>query len=68
MKLGATVAWLTCQQAAVYLGYVRADGTPNMNAFYIWKRRAQPKAHRLRGAGLRFRQVDLDRCLEPEPR
>lgn len=66
MKPGQTVAWLSAEQAAVHLGYVHADGTPNLPAFYQWKHREKPRAFRLRGR-LRFRQADLDRCLEPEP-
>jgi hypothetical protein len=67
MKPGATVAWMTAEQAAIYLGYQHPDGTASMNAFYTWKHRARPKAYRLRGR-LRFRQADLDRHVIPESR
>ena len=62
MKL---VTWMTSGQAAIYLGYVHADGSPNLNAFAVWKHRAQPRAYRLRGR-LRFKQVDLDVHLQSE--
>lgn len=54
MKL---VGWLTADQAREYLGL------PTLAAFYVWKFRAKPRTYRLRGR-LRFRQVDLDRCVE----
>ena len=60
------VAWLSSEAAAIYLGFVDAEGTPTMNAFYIWKHRYQPRAYRL-GGRLRFRQVDLDRMVEAVP-
>jgi hypothetical protein len=59
------VAWLTSAQAAVHLGYVHEDGSPNLGAFAVWKHRARPRAYRLRGR-LRFKQVDLDVHLQPE--
>lgn len=59
------VKWMTSAQAAVHLGFVKSDGSPNLNAFLVWKHRAKPRAYRLRGS-LRFREVDLDACLEPE--
>jgi hypothetical protein len=62
MKL---VAWMTSAQAAVHLGYVHADGSPNLGAFAVWKHRAKPRAYRLRGR-LRFKQVDLDACVTNE--
>jgi len=60
MKPQTHVAWLTADEARQYLGF------KTMNAFYTWKCRTRPKAYHLRGR-LRFRQVDLDACVEPEP-
>lgn len=60
------VAWLSAEQAAVHLGFVDPlTGHPQMRAFYAWKAGAKPRQHRI-GKRLRFRQVDLDRFVEPE--
>jgi hypothetical protein len=78
VKPGGNVAWLSAAAAAIHLGYVferdvvkngvveHKAGDPNLNAFYVWKHRAQPKTHWLRGR-MRFRVVDLDACVEAEP-
>lgn len=60
------VEWLSARQAATHLGFVDDAGEPQMNRFYVWKHRHRPKTHRL-GGSLRFRVVDLDRCIEAEP-
>lgn len=65
VKPGEQVAWLTNEQAARYLGFVREDGTANMNAFHVWRHRANPRRYKLTGGGLRFRRTDLDACAEP---
>lgn len=60
------VEWLSSELAAVYLGFADpVTGAPKMTAFETWKARAKPQQHRLRGS-LRFRRVDLDRCIEAE--
>lgn len=61
-----SVAWLSAEQAALHLGFVDAAGQPEMRRFYKFLQRHKPKAHRL-GRSLRFRQVDLDACVEAEP-
>jgi hypothetical protein len=60
------VEYWDSSRAARYLGFVKADDTPNMDAFKKWLRRQKPpvKVHKLGPKLLRFRQVDLDRCLE----
>lgn len=64
--------WLTTAQAAAHLGFVDEHGQPNVRAFTTWKWRMAQKrtpvaTHRIRGSrSLRYRQVDLDRCVEPE--
>lgn len=60
------VAWLSARQAAIHLGFVDDRGEPQMNRFYVWRCRHQPRTHRL-GSSLRFRAVDLDACVEAEP-
>lgn len=59
--------YLTAVEAALYLRYERADGSANMNAFYVARHRHQIKAHR-RGRKLLFRRVDLDAFLGEERR
>ena len=62
--------WLRAEEAAVHLGYVKADGSPNLPAFDKFVQR-QRKAGTLRvhwlGGRRRFRVVDLDACVESEP-
>jgi hypothetical protein len=63
------VTWLDSAQAAQHIGLVDADGNPKLAAFHVWVWRARKrglKVHRL-GRRLRFREVDLDRCVEAEP-
>jgi hypothetical protein len=55
--------YMRSEEAAVYLGFTKPDGTPNLSAFARWAQRAKVKTYRL-GSRLRFRRVDLDRCLE----
>jgi len=68
-----TVEWLTASHAAAHLGYVKEDGTPNLSAFYVFLHRERKRTdsrlrtHWLRGR-MRFRRVDLDACLEEQPR
>lgn len=59
------VPWLTVEEAARHLGFKKKDGSPSVRAFYVWLQRAarKPKVHRL-GRRLRFRQTDLDACVE----
>lgn len=64
----ATVAYLSSEDAALYLGYRHEDGTPNLEAFAALRHRrkvaGQPiKALKL-GRRLRFRVTDLERVLE----
>ena len=66
-----SVPWLSARAAAVHLGYTDAAGVPQMGAFYTFlcrrRKDGRPvKASRLGGL-LRFRQVDLDAAVEPEP-
>lgn len=63
MTPGGRVAWLTSEQAAQHLGF------PNAKAFRKWLDRQpahRPRRHYL-GRMLRFRQVDLDACVETVP-
>lgn len=58
-----TVPWLTSAEAARHLG-------KSVGAFHVWLHRkramGQPvRVHWLDGR-MRFRQTDLDRCVEPE--
>jgi len=63
-----SVAWLTTAQAAAHLGFVKSDGSPNVGAFKAWKCRTKQKPRQYwLGGRLRFRVVDLDRCVEAEP-
>lgn len=62
----APVRWLSAREASAYLDF------PSVVAFHRWAQRERRKAQpRLRvhwlGRRMRFRQVDLDACLEPEP-
>lgn len=57
------VEYLRSEDAALYLGFTRKDGTPNLNAFKSWRWKAKPRTYKLAGR-LRFRRVDLDRCIE----
>ena len=57
--------YLTAAEAATYLRIVKADGTPNVGAFYTFRYRSKLKAFR-RGGKLLFRQRDLDAVLEEE--
>ena len=57
------VVYMRSEEAALYLGFTKPDGTPNLPAFTRWAQRAKVKTYRL-GSRLRFRRVDLDRCLE----
>lgn len=61
------VAWLSARQAAEYLGFVDNAGVTMIKAFYAWRSKAPnpPKTHWL-GGRMRFRRVDLDRCVEVE--
>lgn len=60
------VAWLNTDQAAAHLGF------KTTKAFRVWldRRRASgkrdPKVHWLTGR-MRFREVDLDACVDVEP-
>jgi hypothetical protein len=58
------VPWLTAADAAEYLGF--GTGPLALRRLYDFRRRHRPKTHRL-GSSLRFRQVDLDACIEVEP-
>jgi hypothetical protein len=57
--------YLTAPEAAVYLRYERADGSPNLNALYIARSRHGLKGRR-RGGRLLFKVADLDAFLEDE--
>lgn len=59
------VRWLNAEAAAVHLGFADAQGRPKMRAFYSWRQRATrpPKTHWLAGR-MRFREVDLDACVD----
>lgn len=60
-----TVPWLTADEARQHLGL------PTLNSFYVWlhrERKRVPKKIRvswLRGR-MRFRETNLDACMEPE--
>lgn len=63
MKPGARVAWLSSAQAAAHLGF------RTLKSFHRWLERQpadSPRRHYL-GRRLRFRQVDLDVCVESDP-
>lgn len=62
------VKWFNTASAAVHLGFVDLAGQPKLKAFYQFLRTTKnpPTVHWLAGR-MRFREVDLDRCLEPEP-
>jgi len=66
------VRWFSTAEAATHLGFVKPDGTPKLQSFYMFlqvERQRKPRrltVHWLHGR-MRFRQVDLDACLEPEP-
>lgn len=65
------VEWLPAEIAAARLGFVEADGTVKLHAFYCWLSRERKQGrgittHRI-GRRLRFRAVDLDRGVEAEP-
>ena len=58
------------ERAAIYLGYTHTivqDGvviqTANLTAFRAFLYRCKPKVHWIAGRK-RFRQIDLDRCVE----
>lgn len=62
---------MTSAMAAEHLGFMK-DGKPNVVAFAKWIKRERRRPHtRLRihwlVGRMRFRQVDLDKCVEPEP-
>lgn len=57
--------FMDASEAAVYLRIVKKDGTPNLNALYVWKHKHKVKAFR-RGGRLLFRRVDLERALYEE--
>lgn len=66
-------AWLTTAQAAVHLGFTKADNSPDVHAFASWKNRLKQQGrvlptYRIAGTSrsLRYKQVDLDRCVEPD--
>lgn len=57
---GRTVPWLNTERAAEHLGF------PNVRAFRKWLERQptdRPRRHYI-GRRLRFREVDLDACVE----
>lgn len=58
------VAWLNTDQAADYLGF------PSGAAFRRWLERCpaeqRPSVHWI-GSRMRFRAVDLDKCVDVEP-
>lgn len=63
------VPWLNSYDAAKHLGFTEPDGTVNTGAFLKWLARRpkhRPRRHKL-GRMLRFRQVDLDACIETLP-
>jgi hypothetical protein len=55
--------YLTAPEAALYLRFEHADGSPNLNAFYIARHRHNIRGHR-RGWRLLFRRADLEAFLE----
>lgn len=61
---------MTVDEACIYLRFVHADGTPNRQQFYDWKRRARPapRCYRLSNTarGLRLRREDIDAVLVAE--
>lgn len=57
------VEYLRSEDAALYLGFTTKEGKPNLAAFKTWRWRFKPKTYKLAGR-LRFRRVDLDRCIE----
>lgn len=57
--------YLTASEAAAYLRFVYADGSPNMNAFYQFRHRTKLRALR-RGGKLLFLRTALDAVLEDE--
>lgn len=57
--------YLTAKEAAVYLRIVKADGSPNMGAFYCFRYKTKLRAFR-RGGLLLFKVADLDGILEDE--
>jgi len=58
------VAYLRSEDAAIYLGFTKEDGTANLPAFKRWMQRNDVKVYRIGKRSLRFRRVDLDRCVE----
>lgn len=65
--------WLTTAQAAEHLGFFDAAGQPDVHLFASWKNKLKSKGkhlptYRLAGTtrSLRYKQVDLDRMIEPE--
>lgn len=61
-----SVAWYSAAEAATYLGF------PSRRAFTAWMHRQkaagrQPLRVHWLGDRMRFRRVDLDAALEPEP-
>jgi hypothetical protein len=58
------VEYMRSEDAALYLGFTKEDGTANLSAFKRWMQRAKPKSYRIGKRSLRFRRVDLDRCIE----
>lgn len=60
-------ALLKPAEAAVWLGYVKADGSPNLNSLYLARSRWRLRASKVGGA-LRFRIRDLEAFAAEEDR
>lgn len=65
--------WMTTAQAAEHLGFTTEAGEPDLHRFASWKNRLKVAGrivptYRLAGTrrSLRYRQVDLDRLIEPQ--
>lgn len=54
-------------EAAVWLGYIKADGSPDLPKLYLARHRYRLKASKVGGA-LRFRIRDLEAFVQEERR
>ena len=68
------VEYMRSEDAALHLGFTKPDGSPDLRKFMRWTVEARKKSdknpHPLKvyrlatGRRLRFRRVDLERCVE----
>lgn len=61
-------AMMTSEEAAIYLRFVDKDGQPEIERFYQWVRRANPRRWRVgaNARSMRFFREDLDAVLVPD--